>query len=46
MSVTSDNELEGDHQFRVEITSAGDGPPAVMLAEPTTVTVTIEDDEG
>ena len=43
--ITSDTELEGDHEFTVEITGAGSTPYA-SLGSPVVTTVTIEDDES
>ena len=43
--ITSDTELEGDHDFTVTITSAGSAPHAIIGA-PAVSTVTIKDDES
>ena len=43
--ITSDTELEDNHEFTVEITGAGSAPHAT-LGSPVVTTVTIEDDES
>ena len=43
--ITSDTELEDDHDFNVTITSAGSAPHA-SIGTPSVTTVTIEDDES
>ena len=43
--ITSDTELEDNHEFTVEITGAGSAPYAT-LGSPVVTTVTIEDDES
>ena len=43
--ITSDTELEDDHDFNVTITSAGSAPHA-SIGTPSVATVTIEDDES
>ena len=43
--IRSDEELEGDHAFTVDIVSAGSPPHAIVDAMSSTTTVTIEDDE-
>ena len=43
--ITSDTELEDNHEFIVEITGAGSVPHAT-LGTPGLTTVTIEDDES
>ena len=42
--ITSDTELEGDHDFTVTITSAGNTPHA-MIGTPSVSIITIKDDE-
>ena len=44
--IVDDTLLEGDHQFTVSVVSAGSGTPHAVIADPSTTTVTIEDDEG
>ena len=43
--IQSDEELEGDHAFTVDIVSAGSSPHAIVSTPSSTTTVTIEDDE-
>ena len=43
--ITSDTELEDNHEFIVEITEAGSAPHAT-LGTPVVITVAIEDDES
>ena len=43
--ITSDTELEGDHDFTVTITSAGNTPHA-SIGTPSVSTITIKDDES
>ena len=43
--ITSDTELEDNHEFTVEITGAGSAPFAI-LGTPVITTVTIIDDES
>ena len=43
--ITSDTELEDDHDFNVTITSAVSAPHA-SIGSPSVTTVTIEDDES
>ena len=43
--ITNDTVLEGDHDFTVAIVDAGSSPHA-EVAEPSSTTVTIEDDES
>ena len=43
--ITSDTELEDDHDFNLTITSAGSAPHA-SIGTPSVATVTIEDDES
>ena len=43
--IISDEELEGDHAFTVNIVSAGSSPHAIVNTPSSTTTVTIEDDE-
>ena len=43
--ITSDTELEGDHDFTVTITSAGSTPHA-SIGTPSVSTITIKDDES
>ena len=43
--ITNDTVLEGDHDFTVAIIDAGSSPHA-EVAEPSSTTVTIEDDES
>ena len=44
--ITRDDELEGDHEFTLIITSVGSGPYAVIAAHSSIATVVIEDDES
>ena len=43
--ITSDTELEGDHDFTVTITSAGSAPHAI-IGDVFISSITIDDDEG
>ena len=43
--ITSDTQLEDNHEFTVEITGAGSAPHAT-LGSPVVTTITIEDDES
>lgn len=43
ISIVNDNEVEGDHQFAVEIVDVGE---FASIEDPSLITVVIKDDEG
>ena len=43
ISIVNDNDIEGDHQFAVEIVDAGE---FALIGDPSVITVVIKDDEG
>ena len=45
-TIQSDTELEGDHQFIVEIMDISSDPPNAEIIAPSTTTITITDDES
>ena len=45
-NITDDEELEGDHDFTVEITGISSMPPHAMIGSPNITVVTITDNEG
>ena len=45
-NITDDAELEGDHDFTVEITDISSMPPHAMIGSTTMTIVTITDNEG
>lgn len=45
-TIQSDTELEGDHEFIVEIVDLSSDPPNAQIIAPATTTVTITDNEG
>jgi len=46
VTIVDDNELEGDHDFTVEITGISSGSPHAMVDAASTTTITITDDDG
>ena len=45
-NITDDEELEGDHDFTVEITDISSMPPHAMIGSRNITVVTITDNEG
>ena len=46
VTIIDDNELEGNHDFTVEIMGISSGSPHAMIDAASTTTITITDDDG